>query len=133
MTMKKIILAFVLGLFCMAKSEAAGAKTATAVNYSVTVTSITVGPAALYAIVLSTPTTAGDYVVVWDSATGAGLATNVVTTQKLRVVASTTAVTFPVITFDPPIKFRNGIMAALNAATNYATFIWESGSVVADE
>lgn len=111
-----------------AASVARGARAVANVNYSTTVSSIAVsGPAVVYQVVLSTGTAGTDYVALFDSATsGAISGASVSTNLKLRVnVSSATQNT--VMTFDPPLLFSNGIVAANSAVGLWSAITFERG------
>lgn len=140
-TLKVLLAAVVLGIGTAMTSQAAGsnrgAKQASALNYTTTVSTIAAGPAVLYAVIMSTVTTTGDFLVIWDSGSATGLAVGgPYTLMKAKITGSTTAqATSPSgnpITFDPPLQFNNGIAAVLSAVTNTATFVFEKGRGAGD-
>jgi len=135
--MNKLIGAFLLVagmLFLSSSSEAAGAargaKAYTAVNYTATVSTITIGPAALYAVLLSSGASPTEYLTVFDASSTVTPNTLTATnhTFKLKVwYTSSSANTSYYL--DPPLQFTNGIIVAPQAATGAATLIWERGRV----
>ena len=131
-SLKVLLGTMVIGIGMVGSAQAAasvrGAKQATNINFTTTVSTIAIGPAVLYGVVLSTPATAGDYTAFFDSASAIGLtATNAGATLKFKIIASTT---LPVIlTFDPPIQFLNGIMAGNSVATNTSSILFEKGRI----
>lgn len=130
--MKKLMgILFFLGVVAMAKDVQAAAsvrapKSYTTINYSTTPSSVTVsGAGVVYGVILSTGTAGTDYMALFDSASIGTLVANA-TTFKVRVnISSTTQNT--VVTFDPPLQFTSGIIAALSAATSWGTVIYERG------
>lgn len=138
-TLKVLLAAVVLGIGMSVRSEATGsnrgAKGMVANNYNTAVVIISTGPSVLYGVLMTTVTTAGDYTVVWDSASVTGLAVGgPFTLLKAKLTGSTTAqTTIPgsqFATFDPPLQFNSGIATLNSAATNGATFVFEKGRVV---
>ncbi len=133
-SIKVLLAAVVIGLGMSAESEAAsasmrGAKSASAVNYTTTISAIATGPVALYGIVMSSVTTAGDYAVIWDSGSTTGLSIGTTTNLRAKIVGPSTTFPGQVVTFDPPIQLNHGLAVGLSAATNAATFIYERGRV----
>jgi hypothetical protein len=130
--MRKILVVLFLGAACVGTANAAssvrGGKANTTINYSTTVTLISKIPSTVYGVVLSSATTAGDYVVLWDSASATGLTTPVTTGLKAKVILSTG--TSQVVSFDPPLIFNNGIVAANSAATTLLDVVFEGGKVI---
>jgi hypothetical protein len=137
--MKKLMgLSFLaLGLLVMANradaaSPARGAKGSTSILYTTTVSTISLNPAVLYSVICSSPTTAGDYVVLFDSSTSIGISSGMATSPlktKIILSSSTSASNAGKIDYDPPLQFSKGIIAVLSAATNSCMFVWESGHV----
>jgi len=131
--MKKLLVVLCLSVVWAAKAEASGsnrgAKGMTAVNYTTTVTSVTIGPGVVYEVIVSTQNGAGDFFVFWDSATSVGLTSAVTTNMRGRIILSSTTATFPIYQFDPPLQFNNGIMVGNSSAANTATVVWEKGRV----
>lgn len=134
--MNKLIAVLSFGLFVVAMSgnaEAAsargGAKTVGAVTYTTTVSSVAVrGPAAVYQVVLSTGTAGTDHVALFDAATTVGITVGVTTGLRAKInVSSSTQNT--VVTFDPPLQFNNGIVAANSAATMWSLITYERGRI----
>lgn len=135
--MKKLIgfslLVLAFGLFYKpptveAVQAARGAKMSTSILFTVTPASVSVsGPAVVYGVILSSGTAGTDYVVLFDSGAIAG---NLPTTMtfKTKIIASS-ATQNTVVSFDPPLQFNSGIIAANNAATLWSTIIWEKGRV----
>ena len=95
-------------------------------SYSTTPTLVASGPGAVYQVVMATGT-ASEYVILVDSAS----VTGVVATSNSKAITprlfygSTTAST--VITFDPPIVFRNGLVVAPLANTGQLSVSYETG------
>lgn len=135
--MNKLIAVLSLGLlfgFLSVNAEAApgvrGAKASKNINYSTTVSSVSVsGPATVYQVVLSTGTQATDYVALFDSATSGAIAGATVSTNlKARIYVTTTTAN-TVVTFDPPLQFNNGIVAANSTSTMWSLITYERGRV----
>lgn len=137
--MKKLLFGLVvlLGIGMAGRVEAAGSnrgpKGMVLLNNTTAVTAISTGAAVLYAVALSSPTAYMDYVTIFDSGSVIGLsATSLSSTLRFRLFLSSGSTTIPwpvptIVTFDPPVQFNNGIMAAHSGATNLATFIYEKG------
>lgn len=132
--MKKLIGFGILGLALLAwapsaqaASSSRGAKSNAAILYSTSVSSVsTTGSATLYAVTLSSGTAGTDYVQLWDLASigGTTLATN--TGLKAKIVVSS-ATQNTVVNFDPPLLFKNGIIAANSATTMTSLITFEAG------
>lgn len=133
--MNKIIGILSLGLLlgCLAgTSEAAsargGAKPVKSVNYTTTVSSVAVnGSATVYQVILSSGTAGTDYLALWDSATTGAISGIAISTNLKAKVVVSSATQNTVVTFDPPLLFTNGIVAANSAATMWSAITYERG------
>lgn len=134
--MKKLIMAaLLLGVVCVAKSEAADAKSYFTHRYTTTASTVAFKDAALYSVIMTTAATSGDYINIYDSSTVTGLATTYVTSAPfvMRLYYSTATATGSSIpgntiyTFNPPIQFNDGIVVVPNSAAEAATLIYEGG------
>lgn len=138
--MKKLLVGISFAAMCflgVSRAEAAGAarggKPSVAVNYTTTVTTISLqSPAVLYSVIMTTGV-AGDFIAIFD--TGAAVIPLINSGQisaasnlKTRIfgvgVASQT-----VVNFDPPLQFNNGIVAAASSANSAYLFVFEKGRV----
>lgn len=130
--MKKLLFVLLLGAVWAGTSEAAGptrgGKGSVALNYSTTVTTVTVGAGVVYSVIIASGA-ASEYVVLFDSATTVGLAaTTNNSTLKTRCLASSTTGTTQ-CNYDPPLQFNNGIIAAGSAITAQSLIVYERGRV----
>jgi hypothetical protein len=135
--MKKImglsLLVFGLAVQAQASSPARGAKGSVSLLYTATVSTISVSPGVVYSVICSTPTTAGDYIALFDSATVTGISVGMNAAPlktKVYLSSSTSSSLAGKIDYDPPLQFSKGIMAALSAATNTCMVVYEPGHVV---
>jgi len=134
--MKKLIMAaLLLGVFCVVKSEAGAGKTMYANKYSTTISTVAIGDAVLYSVLLSTPAAVGDYINFFDSANVIGLATGYISSAPFvfRLLYSTataiggTAGGSVLYTFNPPLQFDKGIMITPSSAADSALIVYEGG------
>jgi hypothetical protein len=133
MTMKKLLgLSFLIGMvFAMSSTSQAasargGAKPATMVGFTTNAALVGVSSTAvtLYQVNLSTMT-AGDYIALFDSNSIVGLSGPGTTQLKTRLYGVATVNT--VYTFDPPVIFKNGLIASHSAGLNQALITYEKG------
>ena len=134
--MNKLMGLFLLGALCFGLTQSVeaagatrGAKASTNVYGTQGIIGVSSGTAVLYSVVLGTGA-AGDYAVLFDSASATGItATSFSSPFKMRIYfGSTTANT--IVNFDPPLQFTNGIIVSLSTTTAPAAFVWERGRVV---
>jgi hypothetical protein len=132
--MKKLLMAaLLLGVVCVAKSEAGVAKNYYSEKYATTISTVVIGDAALYSVMLGTGA-AGEFINFFDTANVTGLATTYITSSPFvfrllysTVTPSGATVGNTLYKFDPPIQFNNGIMIAPSAATGTALITYEVG------
>ena len=134
--MKKLMGLLVLGfglvllgnLDAHAAASVRGAKASTNVGQSTNPIGISSTTAVLYSVVVGTGAVT-DYVTVFDSNAVTGLTSSQLSGNfKMRVYASSTTQN-TVVVFDPPIQFKNGIIAIPSSAVENYLFTWESGHV----
>lgn len=126
---KNIILGFGLVALFGAAAYALGPVKPYVHSYSTTAGLVAAGGGAVYQVVLSTGAS-GEYVVLVDSGSATGVDVANATTQSKLLssrlfYASTSAST--VITFDPPIKFVNGLVIDGSAVTGQAAILYQKG------
>jgi hypothetical protein len=133
--MKKLMAVLLLGFAVVSTSYAGVAKSYYTHRYATTISTVAVGDAALYGVIMSTAASSGDYINFFDSSNVNGLATTYITSAPfvMRLMYSTSTLngtTIPqntVYKFDPPIQFDKGIMITPSAAAESITIIYESG------
>lgn len=114
------------GVNAEAGSSRAGSKGYVVNNYSTSISTVSVKPAALYQVIIGTGTAGTDYTALFDLASGTTIVGASANTSKMRLhVSSATQNT--VITFDPPIQFNNGIYAVNSAVGISSTYVYEQG------
>lgn len=106
-----------------------GAKGVTALFGSVTPVLASKGPVTVYSVIIGTGA-ATDYVALFDSGSVSGI---VAPTQgsggfKMRIAASSTTQNTQV-TFDPPLQFVNGLVAANISTTMFSLTTYENGRI----
>lgn len=122
-----------LGLLMASHSEASsvrGAKQVSNVAYTTTVSTISLTPAVLYSVIMSTGA-ASEYFGVFDSSQAVNVAAACVTSTcgfKARVFYAATS-TNTVIQFDPPLQMNTGLMIAPSAATGLVSVVYEKGRI----
>lgn len=125
----------VLGLLAVlagmsyAASGVRGAKSTTTIYGGTGAVGVSSTTAVLYGVILGTGAVT-DYVTLFDSASASGIAAVNQTTAgfKMRLYASS-ATQNTVFSFDPPLQFRNGIMAANATSVMSSMMTWEGGRV----
>lgn len=136
--MKKLIglsLLVGLGLALSTNAQAAsgvrGSKTSVMTFNNIGPIGVSTGPAVLYSVIIGTGAVT-DFVALFDSGSANGLlATSQLATVgfKMRIYASSTTQATQV-SFDPPLQFNNGIMAA-NATTLISSLVvFEKGRAI---
>jgi hypothetical protein len=107
-------------------AAARGAKNYSTSTFTTTASSVSVsGAGVVYGVILGTGTAGTDFLSLFDASSIAAL-TSTSTSFKVRVnVSSATQNT--IVSFDPPLQFNSGIVAANSAATLWSTVIYEKG------
>lgn len=123
---------FVVGaLFVMAQpSQAAsargGAKPTVAITYVTNVVGISSGPATLYSVYMSTGAV-GDFIALFDSNSIVGLSATSTTNLKTRVFAVSSTTLNTSMIFDPPLIFKNGLIATQSSGVDQSLIVYEKG------
>lgn len=126
---------FSLGLMVLvagglhAAANQRGAKGTTNVGQSTNPIGVSSATATLYSVIVGTGAVT-DFVTLFDSASVSGLTSGALTGNFKARVYPSSATQNTQITFDPPLLFKNGIIAIpATALVNYL-FVWESGRAV---
>lgn len=135
--MKKLIglSLLVVGFLAMAgRAEAAGAargsKSAFALRYTTTVSTVSLQPATVYGVVLASGA-ASEFIALFNTnSAGAKTANTNDSTLMTRVLFSSTSAN-TVVAFDPPMYFSSGVMVGDSAVTGLSTIIFEPGKNIA--
>jgi len=136
-TLNKLFVALILGFGLVAVRQASAANYAIApkdtycVSFTNAISTVAIGPGALYEVTLSTGAS-GEYVVPIDTATTVGS-----TLLSMHNNANPGALTGPLfygsttantqIRFDPPIHFFSGLISADSTGAGSACYTYEVG------